>query len=196
MDSVAWTTMTIGRTSDPDRTVAQRAARGDRAAFADIVAAHQARVARLAWRLLGWSHDIEDVVQDVFVAALEHLPGFRGDSSLATWLTTIAVNKCRSARRRRILRQGFLSLAAGRSRRHEGRAADSAAMRRERHDQVRRAVRRLPGRLREVVVLRYLEEMSIEQVAEILSLSPGAVGMRLHRARRRLAAELSDRIGE
>ena len=192
VDALALTTMTAGRTGDPDGTLAERAARGDRSAFAEIVAAHQARVARLAWRLLGWSHDIEDVVQDVFVAALEHLPGFRGDSSLATWLTAIAVNKCRSARRRRLLRLRFASPGPGRAGRDAGEAPDSGLLRRERHRRVRRAVRGLPRRLREVVVLRYLEEMPIEQIAKVLSISPGAVGSRLHRARLRLAADLSE----
>ena len=188
--------MTVGRTGDPDGTLAQRAARDGRAVFPDIVAAHQARVARLVHRMLGWSHEVEDVVQDVFLAALEHLPTFRGDSSLATWLTAIAVNKCRSARRRRLLRLRFLSWARDRSPRPVGQAADSGSLRRERHDQVRLAVRRLPARLREVVVLRYLEEMPIGQIAKVLRISPGAVGTRLHRGRLRLAADLSERIEE
>jgi RNA polymerase sigma factor (sigma-70 family) len=189
-------TMTLGRPGDADKTPGERAAQGGRAAFADIVADHQARVTRLACRLLGWPNDVEDVVQDVFLAALEHLPRFRGDSSLATWLTAIAVNKCRSVRRRRLLRLRLLSWARGRLPRQAGQAADCGPLRRERHEQVRRAVGRLPGRLREVVVLRYLEEMPIEQIAKVLRISPGAVGSRLHRARLRLAAELSGRIEE
>lgn len=151
VDGVPSTTTTVGPTGGPDasETVAARAARGDRAAFGEIVAAHQGRVARLVSRLLGWSDDVEDVVQDVFAAALEHLPRFRGESNLGTWLATIAVNKCRSVLRRRIVRLRWRSVAAGRPGRHAHGAADSDTLRREKHQQVRRAVGRLPRRLRE-----------------------------------------------
>src|SRR5687767_15254679 len=79
--------------------------------FEQVVEQHQANVARLARRLLGWTganNDVDDVVQDVFLAVLKGLPRFRGHSTLSTWITRITINACRSHRRRRIVRLAFL----------------------------------------------------------------------------------------
>src|SRR5947209_2107430 len=86
-----------------ESALAQRLAGGDPEAFEDIVALYRARVARLAHRLLGWGGDPEDVVQEVFLAALRKAKGFRGQASLWTWLATITVNRCRRQLRRQTL---------------------------------------------------------------------------------------------
>src|SRR5256885_260053 len=80
----------------------ERFARGESAAFEEVVALYQSRVSRTVFRLTGWGQrsDVEDIVQEVFLAALNHSRRFRGAASLSTWLTAIAVNKCRSHRRR------------------------------------------------------------------------------------------------
>jgi len=195
-DGSAPTMSVTGREMGPDSSIAARAARGDGGAFAEIVAAHQGRVARLVHRLLGWPDDVDDVVQDVFVAALRNLSRFRGDASLSTWLLTIAVNQCRSHQRRQLVRRKFLAAARRLVRPRASGAASSRAMEQERHQLVRRAVRRLPVRLREVVVLHYLEGMSLEAVAAVLGLSRTAVGTRLHRGRKRLSGQLGESIEE
>ncbi|MCZ6683421.1 MAG: sigma factor, partial [Planctomycetota bacterium] len=74
-----------------DRAPADRG----RAALDTLVRAHREPVARLAGRLLGWSPDVEEVVQEVFVSALTAMGGFRGRSSIETWLSRITINKCR-----------------------------------------------------------------------------------------------------
>jgi len=195
-DGATHTMSLTGRQVGLDDTVAARAARGESRAFAQIVAAHQGRVARVVHRLLGWPDEVEDVVQDVFVAALKSLPSFRGEASLPTWLLAIAVNQCRSHQRRQLVRQKFLAAARRLAAPRAPRTAGSRAMDREKHQLVRQAVRRLPLRLREVVVLHYLEEMPLEGIARVLDLSRSAVGTRLHRARKRLAEDLSGRFEE
>ncbi len=103
-----------------DRALARRLARGEAGSFEELVELHGDAVTRTARGLLGWRGDVDDVVQDVFVAALEKSPRFRGHCSLRTWLTVIALNRCRTyQRRQRIWRR--LSRAFG------GRAADSPA---------------------------------------------------------------------
>src|SRR4051812_33447508 len=92
-----------------DAALAARFARGDAGAFEAVVALHQPRVARLAHRLLGWAGDCDDVVQDVFLTALGSARSFRGQSSLATWLATITLNRCRRHLRRRTLFRRFLT---------------------------------------------------------------------------------------
>jgi len=180
-----------------ERELLARFAAGDESAFDAIVAAHEAAVARLARRLLGWPQDVGDVVQEVFIAAYAGLARFRGESSLGTWLTRITINKCRRQLRRRALRQVF-QMADARDRRlvHCGSTPDRELMNGERHARVRRAVYGLPDKYREVIVLRYLEDQSVREIAASLAISPGAVEVRLTRARARLRQRLTAFIME
>jgi len=95
------------------REQAEESAAREAVALEDLVAEHQQRIAGLAYRLLDRPDDVADVVQEVFLAAFRNLRRFRGESSLATWLTTITVNKCRShVRRRRLGLRAWLEIAA------------------------------------------------------------------------------------
>jgi RNA polymerase sigma-70 factor (ECF subfamily) len=155
-------------------------------AFSQLVAQHQDQVTALVWRLLGWHADeVQDVVQDVFLAALQSLPRFRGEARPATWLYRIAVNECRRHRRRRILRLRLWQRREPRDAATSHPVADT-----ETHAQVRRAVAALAPPYREVVVLRYLEGLPIEEIAAIVGHSPNAVEVRLHRAREALRETL------
>lgn len=173
-----------------DRRLLERFRLGEPAAFEAVVALHHRRVARLVQRLLGPDRaDVEDVVQEVFADALAHCRRFRRESSLGTWLTALTINACRRHRRRRLLWWKFVRRGV----RSEGRTdAELPAEQFERHRRVRDAVERLPGKYREVVVLRYLEEMEIEDIAIALALTRGAVEVRLHRAREGLRGLLKD----
>ena len=91
-----------------------KAAAGDPAAFDGLVCTHQERITRLVHRLLGWSSDVDDVVQDVFVDVLRNLPRFDGRSNVLTWITRIAINRCRSHQRRQWLRLKFFRPVGGR----------------------------------------------------------------------------------
>jgi RNA polymerase sigma-70 factor (ECF subfamily) len=159
-------------------------------AFEAVVAAHQEKVARLAHRLLGWRSgaDVQDVVQDVFLAALRHRRRFRGESSLGTWLSAITVNCCRTHQRRQQLRRLLVlrrpSQPEAESPASEALASEDAARR------VRQAVQALAPRDREVVVLRYFEGLDAAGIAAVTGISKNAVEVRLHRARARLAETL------
>lgn len=163
-----------------EHLLAARCVRGEVGAFGELVAVHQQRIAALAYRLLGWRGDVEDVVQDVFLAALCKLPEFRGECRMSTWLYRITVNRCR--RRPRVLGR-LRPRALGP---HAAASPTQDAQQRETHAEVREAVRRLRPREREVVVLRYLEELPIDQIGQVLNLSRNAVEVRLSRARQRL----------
>jgi RNA polymerase sigma-70 factor (ECF subfamily) len=123
-----------------EQALVERFRLGDDSAFDRIVEWHSAEVAALTNRLLGWPGDVDDVVQDVFVAAFVNLKKFRGECRLRTWLFTITVNKCRShrLRRRRYLRVRRLDdvdVAAG-----PDQDAERPAMDKETFSRVRRAV--------------------------------------------------------
>ena len=174
--------------------LARRFAAGEAGAFEEVVALYQSRVERLARRLLGWrGGDVEDVVQDVFLAALTGARSFRGGSSLWTWLTAITLNRCRRHARRAALARRFREwLGKQQGSQGTNAAADRLTLETEAGLRVRSAVAALPPRDREVVVLYYLEGRPVAETAEALGVSPGAVEVRLHRARQRLRTMLND----
>ena len=158
---------------------------GDGSAFDRLVAQHHDQVRRLVHRMSGWNGDTDDVVQDVFLAAFLGLKRFDGRSSLRTWLFAIAMNKCRRRRRWRWLHLARVEKAAEV-------AGSSTAGEDERFEEVRQAVRSLPNKYREVVVLRYLEGLETEAICEILKVSSNVVYVRLNRAREMLKTRLSE----
>ena len=159
--------------------------------FERVVIAEQARVARLASRLLGWRSDVDDVVQDVFLQAWRGWARFREESSVSTWLTRITINACRAKIRSWGVWLRLIARRAEQGLREEA-AVDGGDSRLALDDcrRVHAAVRALPQKLREVVVLHYLEEMPTAEVATALGLSVGAIEVRLHRGRARLRESL------
>ena len=180
-----------------EQALVERFRRGDDSAFDRIVERHSAAVAALANRLLGWPGDVDDVVQDVFVAAFVSLKKFRGECRLRTWLFTITVNKCRSYRlrwRRRRLRIRKLDDPEVAASQDQG--AERPAMDEETFGRVRRAVQALPRKYREVVVLRYLQGLEPGEIGELLGVKVNAVQVRLNRARTRLKEQLGNLLEE
>jgi len=178
-----------------EQALVERFRRGDDSAFDRIVERHGAEVAALANRLLGWPRDVDDVVQEVFVAAFLGLKQFRGACRLRTWLFTITVNKCRSHRfRRRRLR--VVTMEEAQAIESPGGAGDRAALEEETFAQVRRAVQVLPRKYREVVVLKYLQGLETTEICELLGLTVNTMQVRLNRARKRLREQLGDLIEE
>ena len=178
-----------------EQALVERFRRGDDSAFDRIVERHSAEVAALANRLLGWPGEVDDVVQDVFVAAFVSLKKFRGECRPRTWLYTITVNKCRSRRarwrRRRLGRLDDSEVMAG----HDE-SAERPAMDEETFVTVRRAVQVLPRKYREVVVLRYLQGLEPGEISELLGIRVNAVQVRLNRARARLREHLGNLLEE
>ncbi len=175
---------------DAEQALLQRWAAGDAGAFTQLVAEHRQRITRLVYRLLGWRGEVEDVVQEVFLVAYRKLASFRGESSLATWLAGIAINRCRAYRRRWL--PGWTWLEQLWRRRQRATPPDDALLADETVARVRSAVRQLPAADREVIVLYYLEDVPVAQIAGLLRASSGAVEVRLHRARQRLRRLLGE----
>lgn len=176
-----------------DHLLVEQFRRGDEAAFDRIVEQYSADVAALANRLLGWPGDVEDVTQDIFLAAFLGLKKFRCDCSLKTWLFTITINKCRSYRHRRKLRRLKANRIAenGVRMRLPPAGHPQSPMNVEDFDCVRRAVAVLPARYREPVVLMYLQGLAADDISRILGISRNALHVRLSRARARLREDLT-----
>ena len=177
--------------ADGERALVRACAAGSGGAFEEIIRRHQPRVARLVRRLLGWPEDVEDVVQEVFMTVLSRSGRFRGQSTLSTWITSIAINRCRSLRRRMGVRWRAIKQLR-RLRPVTAGGADASAMAEERRQRVRAAIGSLSAADREIIVLHHLEEMSVDAVAQTLGIRRNAVEVRLHRARRRLGEMLRE----
>lgn len=148
---------------------------------------HVRQVARWAGRLGGPTLDIEDVVHEVFTIAHQRLATFRGDSSVSTWLFGITERVVRHRRRRARWRR-WLSGSADETAGHLAAPGPDALRLVERHENahaVYRILDRLPERDRQVLILFELEDLTAEEVGQLLSIQPGNARLRLHRARAR-----------
>lgn len=139
---------------------------------------------RLCLLYLGDRQLAEDALQETLIKAWTRWDTFRGESSVKTWLTHIAVNTCRD-----MLRSGWFRMMR-RSEPVEKLFYLSAPGDVQEDTAVRDAVLRLPGKYREVVLLHYDQDMKIREIAEALDLSPNSVSTRLRRAKALLMKEL------
>jgi RNA polymerase sigma-70 factor (ECF subfamily) len=169
---------------------------GDEDAFAELVAANTARMLAVAQRLLRSEDAARDAVQDAFLSAFKAMRTFNGDAKLSTWLHRITVNaalmRLRSRRHRaeqsiddllpRFDEDGRFAEPPGGC----GSASDELLETREMRRMVRRCIERLPAGYRTVLIMRDIEDLDTDEVAEMLGVTANAVKIRLHRARQAL----------
>ena len=173
---------------------------GDSAAFAALMRSNNQRLYRLARGFLKDDLEAEEVVHDSYVRAFTHLDGFRGGSSLATWLARIVSNEALGRLRRRRPTVDIGELAETLSDRDAAFTTieptpEQAIARREIRCAIEKAVDELPAAFRSVFMLRAIEQMSIEQAAFVLGIPGETVKTRLHRANKLLRQALTARFG-
>jgi RNA polymerase sigma-70 factor (ECF subfamily) len=166
---------------------------GNQDAFARLVQLHQRRVFNLVYRMLQDYEEANEVTQDTFLAAWQGLPSFRGDARFSTWLYRIAYNCCLKQlelqkrnramqvamqREQALLQESFDAYAEA-----ELEAQDCQVL-------IRSQLSTLPAKYRIVLVLRHLQEMTYEEIAEILTMPVGTIKTRLFRARNMLKERL------
>ena len=161
-------------------------------ALAALIDDHQAAVRQLVFRLLSWRDGGEDVVQEVFLQAWRSRRKLAGLANLELWLKRIAINKCRSRQRREAVRRRWLFWRQGQKNLDIAPAPDAAASQDEQAARVRQAIAALSGRYRAVIVLHYLEQLSIENIAALTGARRNTVEVQLHRARLQLEKTLAD----
>jgi RNA polymerase sigma-70 factor, ECF subfamily len=164
---------------------------GDRSAFDALVRATYADTYTLAYRLTGNEEDARDVVQESYLRAFRGLSRFRGDAQFTTWLYRITANCAATATGRRARhRHDELTEEAPVADESIERHPEARGEQRELREQLQDALRRLPPKLRSVVVLRDVYDLPHEAIARELGISESAAKVRLHRARRRLREDL------
>jgi len=167
-------------TDDLDRADVDRVIGGDVEAFAGIVIRWQRPLVNLAWRFCHDRDRAEEMAQEAFVRAFRALRRWRGDGAFSSWLIALALNSYRDVMRR--LPAQLDDDALERATAAPGDLAAEVEMR-DRARLVRRAVRALPPRYREAVVLFYFHDMDTARAARTLSVPEGTFKTRLHRGR-------------
>ncbi|TMA17373.1 MAG: sigma-70 family RNA polymerase sigma factor [Deltaproteobacteria bacterium] len=190
-----------------DRELVERAQQGDGSAFAMLVERHQRQLYRLALRMTGSEADAQEVLQEAFLNAYQKLPLFRGEAQFSSWLYRIAANSAlmRLRRKRRApdtLAEQPLELVGPRfsaegyleptSSSDWSQRADEKMMSGELGDAINKAVAELPDDYRTVFLLKDVDGLSNEDIANSLDLTVPAVKSRLHRARLALREKLGE----
>ncbi len=178
--------------ADQDRRDRQRVLDGDVEAFRGIVERWQGPLVNLAYRFCGDPSLAEELAQEAFLQAYRKLGGWRGEGALSTWLFAVATNVYRSKLRRRRLPTVPLDALAGAA---VAAAGDEPLEAREERRLVRAAVRRLPGRYREAILLFYFLELDLREAAAVLGLPEGTLKSHLHRGRKLLEKRLARLLG-
>jgi RNA polymerase sigma-70 factor (ECF subfamily) len=172
----------------------ESAKRGDVESFERIVLAYQQKVFNLAFRLLGDREEAEDLAQEVFINVFRHLPRFRGDAQFSTWIYQITLNHSRNRlkylkRRHQHATDSLddpILTSEGEIEKdlpYEGDVPEDVLHRLQVQELVQSALDELREDYREVLVFRDIQELSYQEIAEILGLPEGTVKSRLHRAR-------------
>ena len=186
-----------------DAELVRRALARDDIAFRIIMERHNRRLYRIARGILRNDTEAEDAVQEAYINAFAHLDGFRGDSSLMTWLSRIVMNEALGRLRRERL---AVDLDTFETQRTEAQIIQFPQMvaagdpertmaQREILQLVEQATDNLPEIFRIVFITRVIEGMSVEETADLLGLRPETVKTRLHRARRLVREQLDKKIG-
>jgi len=173
---------------------------GDRDAYGQIVQRYQDRVFTMAFRWMGDRQIAEEVAQDVFLALFRSLGRFRGESLLSTWIYRVVANHCKNRRMYQYRRhhdkhdalQGTSNTedAPFRQLPDPGPGTDAPLQTAQAGQQVQQALGKLDEEQRHIIVLRDIQDLSYDEISEILDLPRGTVKSRLHRARAKLARVL------
>ena len=171
-----------------DARVIRACQQGDREAFRLLFEAYKDRVFSIARYSLGDESAADDVTQQIFVKLITRISQFRGESEFTTWLYRLVINSCLDERRKQrrllpVVEIETMNIA-------NQRTPETGYARREVADSVRQAIGGLKPKMRMPILLKYIEGLSYEEIAEVLGCSKGTVASRLNRAHKALAKRL------
>jgi RNA polymerase sigma-70 factor (ECF subfamily) len=176
----------------------RRVQRGEGEAFGSLVERYQPRIFSIVFHLVRRRDEVEDLAQEIFFKAFRAIRNYNFQSSFATWVSRIAVNHCYDYLRKiRSSRLSYYSEMTEEGARELERKAESPPPQGLDHgekltlrDFVGRLMARAPADDRLILTLKELEDYSVEEIADLLKLKPSTVKVRLHRARKRMVADL------
>ncbi len=181
--------MDHGKLSPPDAELIERCLRKDNTAWEQIIARFQRKVFHIAYKFTGRHNDAEDLTQEIFLKVFKSLDKFNQEADFSTWLSSVARNYCidryrASKREKEVVVEDLLAfdLAPAAAGSNPHRALED----RDRTSFLRQGLAELPEKLREAVVLRDLQGLSYQEMAETLKLPEGTVKSRINRGREEL----------
>ena len=173
-----------------DQALVERVQRGDKSAFDILVRKYQHKVVKLVSRYVKDHQEVYDVAQEAFIKAYRALPNFRGDSAFYTWMYRIAINTAKNYLVAQGRRLPNVDIEAQDAEQFEGDSAlkeyatpESMLRRDEIQNTVLRTIENLPDDLRTAIMLREIEGLSYEEIAEAMDCPVGTVRSRIFRAR-------------
>ena len=185
----------------PDPVLVARISEGDQAAFESLMRRYNGKLFRIARAIVKDDSDAEDVLQDAYLDAYRHIDDFRGGAQVATWLTRIVINQALMRLRKQKRRSVVVPFRERRTLDADPTEADvpdhttespsSRMLREEIRRILERRIDELPLSFRTVFIMREVEDMSVQETAECLGISPATVRTRLFRARALLRESLA-----
>lgn len=165
---------------------------GDTSVFESIVLDYQDRIYNLCRHMLGNAHEAEDAAQDTFIKAYQNLKNFKPEASLYTWLYRIAVNTCIDYRRRPFFESLFKRSDEGEEfiidQPSNAPSPERLFASKQMAHALQKSLKKISPKLRAAIILKEVEELSYEEIAEVLDISLGTVKSRISRARDELRA--------
>ena len=191
---------------EEEQLLVDRCRQGDRDSFAQLMRLHEKQIYNFTYRMLGDEEEAEDLTQDIFVAAFRGIRRFRGEAKFSTWLYRIALNQTRN-RIKYLSRRNFFAKQSRRAQYREecpwenpefladtNPTPEQWTLTKSMATQVQECLNQLAPQTRQILVLRDVQGFSYEELSEMLSLNPGTVKSRLHRARAALQQCLADKL--
>jgi len=191
---------------DKENVLVERCRRGDKDSFAQLMRLYEKQVYNFTYRMLGNEEEAEDLTQDIFLSAFRGIRSFRGEAKFSTWLFRIALNQTRNrikylsrrrffARRsRRVDSEGYASLDSPENLADRGPTPEHWTLTKDLATHVQECLGKMSPQARQILILRDVQGFSYKELSDMLSLTPGTVKSRLHRARAALQAYLADRL--
>lgn len=172
--------------------------KGDQNAFAEIVELYQNKLYRVCYRMLGNKHEAEDIAQEAFVRAFINIHTFDTNRKFSTWLYRIGTNLCIDRIRKKkpdYYLDAEVAGAEGLNMYSQIASAaelpDEKVLKMEMQERVQYEISQLPDKYRAVIILKYMEDLPLQEISDILDMPLGTVKTRIHRGREALRKQLS-----
>ncbi len=178
---------------DPDWALVERFKNGDQKAFNQLVCKYKKAIFRLILKMIRNTEDAKDLSQEVFVKAYRNLKDFKGESSFRTWLIRVAINSCINFNRKKKLKS-FISFFEVTKPLVTSNSPAREMEKEKLQKDIDQAILRLPEKQKEVFVLRFYQNLSHHQIAQVLGKTEGAVKSNYFQALKKLKKYLSDYI--